>query len=175
MLQLDTKYLLFLLLLPCWWLLQEAKVNEKPKWSSIMFRRNWMQLHPRCPGTHGSPCLPVLTPSRQRTSRKSAYSSRLIFSLLKIKTLVHSKLCFCSIVFVYCTCIYVQVQFSNWDTFICFSLASHHWCKVSCKLFLYAQKQYSKYDKNRVIVSLAYEVPGTDPKELQEYVQKLKR
>ena len=98
MLQWDTKYLLFLLLLPCWWLLQEAKVNKKHKWSSIMFRRNWMQLHPRCPATHGSPCLPVLTPSRQRTSRKSAYSSRLIFSLLKIKTLVHSKLCFCSIV-----------------------------------------------------------------------------
>ena len=37
------------------------------------------------------------------------------------------------------------------------------------------KKQYSKYDKNRVIVSLAYEVPGTDPKELQEYVKKLKR
>ena len=29
MLQWDTKYLLFLLLLPCWWLLEEAKVNKK--------------------------------------------------------------------------------------------------------------------------------------------------
>ena len=103
MLQWDTKYLLFLLFLPCWWLLQEAKVNQKHKWSSLLFRRNWMQLHPRCPGTRGSPCPPVSTPSRQRTSRKSAYSSRLIFSFLKIKTLVHSELCFCSILYVYST------------------------------------------------------------------------
>ena len=79
--------------------------------------------------------------------------------------------------YVYCT---MYMHMSRYNFQIGTLLSVFLWLRITdvrwvVSFFSMLKKQYSKYDKNRVIVSLAYEVPGTDPKELQEYVQRLKR
>ena len=73
--------------------------------------------------------------------------------------------------------VFFQVQFSNWNTSISFSLASHYWCQVSfAQTFtIFFQPNVNDILKCRVIVSIAYEVPGTEQKDLQQFAEKLKR
>ena len=73
--------------------------------------------------------------------------------------------------------IFFQVQLSNWNTSISFSLASHYWCQVSfAQTFtIFFQPNVNDILKCRVIVSIAYEVPGTEQKDLQQFAEKLKR
>ena len=159
MLKIDTKYLLLLLLLPCWWLFQEVEVihwtwcrvkiiEKKTQWvENLKFR--WRDL------TLGFPCPPASTRSRQRTSRKSAsiivkmeLMARMVIDVedmvdpldfvFKVEVMVKIVKLWpgwfwrqiMMKILVEMNVIFLQVQFSNWDTFISFSLASYYWRQV---------------------------------------------
>ena len=196
MLKIDTKYLFLLLLLPCWWLFQEVEVihwtwcrvkiiEKKTQWIENLNSR-WRNPTP------GYQCPPASTRSRQRTSRKSA--SIIVKMELMARMVIDVEDMVDPLDFVFKVEVMVKIVklwpgwfwwWKSWLRWIWYFFRYNFQIGTLLSVFLWLRItdvrsgsfnwSFDIILKFRVIVSLAYEVPGTEQKDLHLFVDKLKR